>query len=103
FLEKDTRSRMWRYVTHQTRMNNSLYEDYQGFIENSPIAYAQDITTPLLSFTGLKDKQVEPEESMKMHLAMRSLGKYHILLRYPQEGHAIMIPKSQIDVSLKIK
>lgn len=102
-LEKGTRSNMWRYQTHQKRMGASLYEDYRGFVENSPITYAANITTPLMSITGTRDTQVDPQESMKLHLALRSLGKAHTLLLYPGEGHAITTPKFQKDLTLKTK
>ncbi|MCK0115117.1 prolyl oligopeptidase family serine peptidase [Gelidibacter sp. F63206] len=103
FLEKGTRSNMWRYQTHQKRMGASLYDDFQGFVENSPITYAENITTPLMSVTGTRDTQVDPQESMKLHLALRSLKKEHTLLLYPGEGHAITTPKFQKDLTLKTK
>lgn len=97
------RSQMWRYQTHQLRMGKSLYEDYKGFVENSPIAYAYNINTPLLSWSGKNDTTVDPQQTVSLHMAMRSLKKTHIMLLYPDEGHVLMRQDSQKDLTLKIK
>lgn len=97
------RSRMWRYETHQMRMGKSLYEDYENFSQNSPIVHANKIHTPLLSWTGKNDYQVDPHQSIMMHMAMRSLKKTHYLLLYPNETHVIRQSRHQKDLSLKTK
>lgn len=97
------RSQMWRYQTHQLRMGNALYEDYDGFVENSPITYAQNINIPLLNWTGKNDLTVDPQQSKALHMAMRSLKKKHVLLLYPNERHILLQPSSQKDLTEKIK
>ena len=84
-------------------MGKSLYEDYKGFVENSPIAYAYNINTPLLSWSGKNDTTVDPQQTVSLHMAMRSLKKTHIMLLYPDEGHVLMRQDSQKDLTLKIK
>lgn len=44
--------RMWRYESQQQRMGVSLFEDYQGYIENSTVAQAVKINTPLLIWSA---------------------------------------------------
>lgn len=102
-LDSAGRAEMWRYQTHQMRMGKSLYEDYKGFIENSPISYAQNITTPLLSWAGRNDPQVDPHQSIALHMAMRSLKKNSTLLLYPGEPHVLLNPEFQKDLTLKVK
>ncbi len=104
-LTTDTagRSQMWRYQTHQKRLGKSLYEDYKSFVENSPITYAYNINVPLLSWTGKNDYQVDPQQSIALHMAMRSLKKHHILLLYPDEGHVLLQHEFQKDLTKKIK
>lgn len=103
-LEEATgRSQMWRYQTHQMRMGKSLYEDYQGFVDNSPITHAHLINTPLLSWTGKMDYQVDPQQSMALHLALRSLRKNNTLLLYPDEAHVLLRPEFQKDLTVRIK
>lgn len=102
-LEAAGRSQMWRYQTHQMRMGKSLYEDYEGFINNSPIAHASKTTVPLLNWTGRNDFMVDPQQSIALHMAMRNLRKQHTLLLYPDEGHILLQPAFQKDLTIKIK
>lgn len=102
-LEASGRSQMWRYQTHQMRMGKSLYEDYAGFIKNSPIAHAYEATVPLLNWTGRNDFMVDPQQSIALHMAMRNLRKQHTLLLYPNEGHILLQPDFQKDLTIKIK
>jgi len=101
--EKSGRSQMWRYQTHQMRMGNALYDDYSGFMSNSPITHAYKINTPLLSWTGMNDYQVDPQQSIEFHMAMRSLKKKNIFLLYPNEGHVLFNPDFQKDLTIKTK
>ena len=102
-LNKLGRSQMWRYQTHQKRMGKSLYQDYNGFVENSPITYAQNISMPILSWAGKNDTQVDPQQTIALHIAMRTLEKKNIMLLYPEQGHVITKPDFQKDLTEKIK
>lgn len=102
-LNKSGRSQMWRYQTHQKRMGKSLYQDYKGFVENSPITYAQNISMPILSWTGKNDPQVDPQQTIALHMAMRTLGKKNIMLLYPEQGHILTKPNFKKDLTEKIK
>jgi len=97
------RSQMWRYQTHQMRMNASLYEDYEGFVANSAIPHLPSVTTPLLSWSGENDRSVDPQQSIALHIAMRSLRKRHVFLLYKGQPHALARPESQKDASVKTK
>lgn len=59
----------------QARMNGSLYTEKQRYIANSPVFFADQVTTPLLSWTGLEDTQVEATQSFEFHMAMRRTSK----------------------------
>lgn len=102
-LDVAGRSQMWRYQSYQMRMNASLFEDYKGFFANSVIPHLQRITTPLLSWTGTNDRSVDPQQSKALHMAMRSLGKKHILLLYKDQPHTLVNPEAQKDATLKTK
>ncbi|MBO9584414.1 MAG: S9 family peptidase [Flavobacterium sp.] len=91
-----------RYESGQHRIGKSLYENYGGYIENSPIAQAIGITTPLLTWHGKQDGSVKWEQSLEMHLALRRLGKKHTMLIYPGEGHALAAPEACKDLSDRI-
>ncbi|KIA82414.1 prolyl oligopeptidase family serine peptidase [Flavobacterium sp. AED] len=92
----------WRFEHQQFRMGKTLFEDTEGYSRNSAITFARDFSTPILSWTGDSDKQVNPEQSMTFYMAMRRLKKNHVMLRYPKEGHVIVDMVRQADLSSKI-
>lgn len=92
----------WRFEHQQFRMGKTLFEDAEGYRRNSAITFARDFSTPILSWTGDSDTQVNPEQSMTFYMAMRRLKKNHVMLRYPKEGHVIMDMVRQADLSSKI-
>lgn len=93
---------MWQFEYGQFRMGKSLFEDLEGYRSNSPINAVSDVSTPLLSYTGDEDTQVNPYQTMEFYLALRRLKKEHIMLMYPKEDHVIQIPENQIDITNRI-
>ena len=92
----------WRFEHQQFRMGKTLFEDAEGYRRNSAITFARDFSTPILSWTGDSDTQVNPQQSMAFYMAMRRLKKNHVMLRYPKEGHVILDMVRQADLSSKI-
>jgi len=92
----------WRFERDQRRMGSSFFEDKNGYLENSPVFYADNITTPLLQFTGTADTQVDPAQNFEFHLAFRRLHKQNILLAYPGEGHVFRDSKNKEDLTIRI-
>ncbi|TDE42942.1 S9 family peptidase [Flavobacterium rhamnosiphilum] len=92
----------WRFEHQQFRMGKTLFEDAEGYRRNSAITFARDFSSPILSWTGDSDTQVNPEQSMIFYMAMRRLKKNHVMLRYPKEGHVILDMVRQADLSSKI-
>lgn len=91
------RDESWRYEDHQYRIGKSIYEDMEGYLRNSPVMHAQNIKTPLLTWTGELDRQVHYYQSIEFYNALRRLGKKHIMLIYPENGHILSLDKSQED------
>lgn len=94
---------MWRFENQQWRMGKSFFEDKEGYDRNSPVVHAKNITTPLLAWTGDQDKQVNWNQSIEFYLALRRLGKKHILLLYPNEGHVLSSSKNKKDLSVRFQ
>ncbi|MFH6961669.1 prolyl oligopeptidase family serine peptidase [Flavobacterium plurextorum] len=93
----------WRYEHFQGRMKKTLFEDMAGYIRNSPVFQAQNVNTPLLSWTGEIDDNVAPEQSIEFHLALRRLNKTNVMLIYKDEGHALLKRENCLDLTSKIK
>lgn len=94
---------MFRYETQQFRIGAGFYDIKERYIENSPLFFAENITTPLLLLTGKKDYVVNWTQSVTMFLALKRLKKDVNMVLYPDEGHVLMKKKNIIDSSEKIK
>jgi dipeptidyl aminopeptidase/acylaminoacyl peptidase len=93
----------WHYEYNQLRMGGSIFNNFLGFVSNSPVYHAEKINTPLLSWTGEDDRQVHYFQSIELYLALRRLGKKHIMLIYSGEGHALSDQSAQFDLTEKIE
>jgi len=94
---------MWRFESQQFRMGKSLYNDKAAYLRNSPIMSADKISTPLLLWTGKRDRVVPMTQSVTMYLALRRLGKKSILLAYPNEDHNLSRPENKINLTKRIE
>ncbi|WP_166666223.1 alpha/beta hydrolase family protein [Myroides indicus] len=93
----------WQYENGQLDMRKSFSEDPDKYLNNSPILYAHQVQTPLLSWTGLEDYNVHWEQTRHFFTALKRYDKKHIALFYKGEGHAITDPKKAKDLFLRIK
>lgn len=91
------RPEIWRFEDQQWRMDKSLYEDMEAYLRNSPVMHAQNVTIPLLIWTGELDRQVHYYQSIAFYNALRRLGKKEILLIYPENGHTLTKRNSDLD------
>ncbi|WP_306349879.1 alpha/beta hydrolase family protein [Flavobacterium sp. '19STA2R22 D10 B1'] len=96
-------SNAWRLESQQFRMGSSPFDNKLGYENNSPIMNAAKIKTPLLSWAGTADTQVNFEQSVELHLAMRRLGKTGTMLLYPGQGHILTDESTQQDLTARIK
>jgi len=97
----ESRSESYRYETDQPRMGKALFEDWEGYRENSPIWHAGKVTAPVLLWVGMNDGQVNPDQTMNFYMALRKLGKECTMLRYEGEDHAMREVENQRDLSLR--
>lgn len=87
----------------QLRIGKSLYEDYAAYLRNSPIYHADKINTPLLSWAGEEDGQVDHYQSIEFYLALRRLGKTNTMLLYPKENHTLSNPVNKQHLTQSIE
>jgi dipeptidyl aminopeptidase/acylaminoacyl peptidase len=93
----------WRYEDHQFRIGKPLYEDTAKYLSNSPVLHAANISTPLLTWAGKDDPIVRPAQSLQMYAALRRLGRRHVMLLYPGEGHTLNNKENQADLTTRIQ
>lgn len=78
------------------------WEDWQGALERSPIAYADRARTPLLILHGKDDPRVNPGQSRELyrHLKLRGQAPVRLVL-YPGEGHGNRKAAARLDYAVR--
>jgi dipeptidyl aminopeptidase/acylaminoacyl peptidase len=93
----------WRYENQQYRMGVPFFEDREAYCRNSPLFNAANIKTPLLTWAGKQDTNVQSKQSVTFYAALRRLQKEHVMLLYPNDGHSLKKPKNQEDLAHKMQ
>ena len=96
-------ARQFQYEKNQSRIGASLWERRDLYIENSPVFFADRVSTPLLIEFGDEDDAVPWQQGVEIYLAMRRLGKDCILLEYRNEPHHLKKYPNKLDYSIKMK
>jgi dipeptidyl aminopeptidase/acylaminoacyl peptidase len=88
------------YAVHHRKW---LWEDWDYFLERSPIYYAERSKTPLLILHGREDTRVHPSQSMELYRHLKVLDQAPVrLVFYPGEGHGNRRAASRLDYSLRL-
>ncbi|MBL1410988.1 alpha/beta hydrolase family protein [Sphingobacterium faecale] len=92
----------FQFETGQLNMLKPFKEDKELYFLNSPLFYAENINTPLLSFTGKEDKVISSKQQETLFMAMLRYKKPFISLMYEDEGHYLMKPENQLDLTKRL-
>jgi dipeptidyl aminopeptidase/acylaminoacyl peptidase len=93
----------WRYENQQYRMGYSFFENQEAYYLNSPLLNASKMNTPLLTWAGKLDENVQPRQAETFYAALRRLKKDHVMLVYDNDGHIFNNPKNQEDLTRKVQ
>ncbi len=79
------------------------WEDWQWFLERSPIYYSEQSKTPLLIMHGDADPRVHPAQSLEMYRYLKTVGQAPVrLVLYPGEGHGNRKAAARYDYSQRL-
>jgi dipeptidyl aminopeptidase/acylaminoacyl peptidase len=79
------------------------WEDWQLFLERSPIFHAPQCKTPILILAGKADPRVPPSQSIEMYRYLKILDHPSVrLVLYPGEGHGNARAASRLDYHLRL-
>lgn len=92
----------WQFENGQYRMPGSFANYRSLYLDNSPILFADQLSSPILLWAGKKDTNVNPNQTLEFYLALKRNKKNVIALFYENEGHTIFNEKSKIDLYSKI-
>ncbi|MCP4654466.1 MAG: S9 family peptidase [bacterium] len=87
------------YLVHERQWP---WEDFQHFLDRSPIHHVEQARTPILIAHGQKDARVYPGQGMQLYRYLKVLGKAPVrLVLYPDEEHGNRRAASRLDYSLR--
>lgn len=88
------------YLVHA---RERIWEDYQSFLERSPIYHAGQADTPLLIMHGKEDTRVDPSQSYELyrHIKTRTDTPVRLVL-YPEEGHGNTNSTARLDYTKRM-
>lgn len=92
----------YRYEGRQYWFKATMAENPEKYIKNNPIMFVQNVSVPMLLWTGTDDGNVSPEGTKSMFIALRKYRKPVIALFYDKEGHSLSRAEAQKDLTLKI-
>ena len=79
------------------------WDDWQFFLERSPIYYADRGKTPLLILHGKEDTRVDPGQSRELYRHLKLRGQAPVrLVNYPGEGHGNRKAGARFDYNLRL-
>jgi dipeptidyl aminopeptidase/acylaminoacyl peptidase len=86
-------------VHHRMR----LWDDWDYFLERSPIRHVQKNRTPTLILHGKEDPRVHPSQSLELHRHLKTLGQAPVrLVLYEGEGHGNRKAAARLDYNLRM-
>lgn len=94
---------MFRFENYQMRMGGSYFDLKRNYINNSPFHNIENISTPLLLWSGGNDLHINFHESIRLYLALRRLKKNAELLLFENEEHTLTQLKNKTYLSNTIK
>lgn len=95
--------RQFQYEHGQSRLGKTLWENRDVYIENSPVFYADRITTPLLIMSNDNDGAVPYYQGIELITALRRLGKPSWMLCYNGDEHNLTKRPNRQDLSIRMK
>ena len=86
----------------QQNLEDSFGDNPTKYYKNSPIHFAQNYTSPVLLWTGMKDDNVHWEQTRHMYIALKRYKMPVIALFYQKEGHSFSNKKEQKDLTYRV-
>lgn len=94
-------SRQFQYEKTQSRIGQSLWENLDLYIENSPLFYMDRVQTPVAIMANDNDGAVPWYQGIEMFMALRRLGKPSWMLNYNNDAHNLMERRNRKDIQIR--
>lgn len=88
------------YLVHHLKR---LWDDWDYFLQRSPIRHIEKNRTPTLILHGKSDPRVHPSQSLEFFRHLKTLGQAPVrLVLYPGEGHGNRRAAARFDYSVRL-
>ena len=81
---------------------SNVYDDFDLHRSRSPIAFANQVKTPILLVHGERDEAAPTTQSVEFYTALKHFGVPAQLVIYPREPHGFQERAHQIDLYQRI-
>ena len=79
-----------------------MYDNYELYLERSPIRYIKKANTPTLIIHGAADPRVPIGQSQELYTALKWKGVPVEFVTYPREGHGVSEKAHQLDFMKRV-
>lgn len=94
-------NRQFQYEKTQSRIGATLWQKPQLYMQNSPLFYLPNVTTPLVIMHNDNDGAVPWYQGIELFTGLRRLHKPVWLLNYNGEAHNLMQRKNRKDIQVR--
>lgn len=77
----------WQFENGQHFMNVAFAKNKEIYFKNNPIHYVENVSAPILIWTGKKDENVRWDHTMEFYIGLLRNNKQAIALFYPEGTH----------------
>jgi dienelactone hydrolase len=95
-------SKQFFFEIHQCRIGATLWQSPKLYISNSPIFFADKISTPLLMMNNKEDGVVPFAQGVEYFTALRRLRKKAWMLQYDGEQHSLHSIRASTDFTIRM-
>lgn len=91
------------FESSQGRFKGGYWDNWDAYVRNSPIAFARNVTTPLVLLHNDRDGAVDFTQGVEYYNTLRRLKKPVVMLEYVGENHGLRKPANQHDYTVRMK
>jgi dienelactone hydrolase len=91
------------FESSQGRFEGGYWENIEAYTRNSPVYFAENVTTHLLLLHNDKDGAVDWNQGIEYFNTLRRLNKPVVMLQYKGENHGLRKPANQKDYYVRMK
>jgi dipeptidyl aminopeptidase/acylaminoacyl peptidase len=91
------------FESSQGRFKGNPVQHMEAYVRNSPVYFADKVTTPLIIMHNDKDGAVDFNQGVTYYNTLVNLGKNVMMLEYVGENHGLSRPINQRDYAMRMR